>query len=85
MFKLKNIFKPKNTADLSEWIQLADFLGIDKNLDKGTKIEAYVDGLSASASSFLMMVADNVNLYKNSTVKEKQNQLDLQYKKKLEI
>lgn len=36
--------------------------------DKGTKIEAYVDGLSASASSFLMMVADNVNLYKNSTV-----------------
>ena len=33
--------------------------------DKGTKIEAYVDGLSASASSFLMMVADNVNLYKN--------------------
>ena len=36
--------------------------------DKGTRIEAYVDGLSASASSFLMMVADNVNLYKNSTV-----------------
>ena len=36
--------------------------------DKGTKIEAYVDGLSASASSFLMMVADNINLYKNSTV-----------------
>lgn len=36
--------------------------------DKGTKINAYVDGLSASAASFLMMVADNVNLYKNSTV-----------------
>lgn len=36
--------------------------------DKGTVINAYVDGLSASAASFLMMVADNVNLYKNSTV-----------------
>lgn len=36
--------------------------------DKGTTINAYVDGLSASAASFLMMVADNVNLYKNSTV-----------------
>lgn len=36
--------------------------------DKGTTINAYVDGLSASAASFLMMVADNVYLYKNSTV-----------------
>ena len=36
--------------------------------DKGTTINAYVDGLSASAASFLMMVADNVNLYRNSTV-----------------
>lgn len=36
--------------------------------NKGTIINAYVDGLSASAASFLMMVADNVNLYKNSTV-----------------
>lgn len=36
--------------------------------NKGTTINAYVDGLSASAASFLMMVADNVNLYKNSTV-----------------
>lgn len=36
--------------------------------DKGTTINTYVDGLSASAASFLMMVADNVNLYRNSTV-----------------
>ena len=36
--------------------------------DKGTEINSYVDGLSASAASFLMMVADNVYLYKNSTV-----------------
>lgn len=34
----------------------------------GTVINAYVDGLSASASSFLMMVANNINLYKNSVV-----------------
>ena len=34
----------------------------------GTTINAYVDGLSASAASFLMMVADHINLYKNSVV-----------------
>ncbi len=36
--------------------------------DKGTTINAYVDGLSASAASFLMMIADKINLYKNSVV-----------------
>ena len=36
--------------------------------DKGTTINAYVDGLSASAASFLMMIADNINLYNNSVV-----------------
>lgn len=36
--------------------------------DKGTTINAYVDGLSASAASFLMMIADNIYLYKNSIV-----------------
>ena len=36
--------------------------------DNGTIINAYVDGLSASAASFLMMVADNIYLYKNSIV-----------------
>ena len=41
---------------------------LERVKDKGTVINAYVDGLSASAASFLMMVADNVNLYKNSTV-----------------
>ena len=34
----------------------------------GTTINAYVDGLSASAASFLMMAADSINLYKNSVV-----------------
>ena len=34
----------------------------------GTTINAYIDGLSASAASFLMMAADNINLYKNSVV-----------------
>lgn len=36
--------------------------------DNGTTINAYVDGLSASAASFLMFVADNINLYNNSIV-----------------
>ena len=43
MFKLKNLFKQfktKNTADLSEWMQLADFLVIDKNLDKEDGLKA---------------------------------------------
>lgn len=40
MFKLKDMFKPKNTADLTEWYNLADFLGIDKNMDKDERAEA---------------------------------------------
>lgn len=36
--------------------------------EKGTKLISYVDGLSASAASFLMMVADEIKLYKNSIV-----------------
>ncbi|MCL1789956.1 MAG: Clp protease ClpP [Peptococcaceae bacterium] len=35
---------------------------------KGIKVIAYVDGISASAASFLMMVADEIRLYKNSMV-----------------
>lgn len=34
----------------------------------GTTINSYVDGLSASAASFLMFVANNIYLYKNSVV-----------------
>lgn len=41
---------------------------LERMKNKGTEINAYVDGLSASASSFLMMVANNIYLYKNSTV-----------------
>lgn len=41
---------------------------LERLKDKGTVIDAYVDGLSASACSFLMMAADTINLYKNSTV-----------------
>lgn len=32
--------KVKNTADLSEWHKLADFLGLDKNMDDDAKAEA---------------------------------------------
>lgn len=33
---------------------------------KNIKINAYVDGLAASAASFLIMVADEINMYSNS-------------------
>lgn len=35
---------------------------------KNITINAYVDGIAASAASFLLMVADNIYLYKNSVV-----------------
>lgn len=39
--KLFDKFKKiKNTADLTEWIKLADFLGIDKNMDADERAEA---------------------------------------------
>lgn len=41
---------------------------LERQKEKGTEIVAYVDGLSASAASFLMMVADEIRLYKNSIV-----------------
>lgn len=41
---------------------------LERQKTKGTIINAYVDGLSASAASFLMMVADNIYIYKNSVV-----------------
>lgn len=37
--KLKGLFKVKN-YDMNEWIKLADFLGIDKTMDKGERSEA---------------------------------------------
>lgn len=40
IFNQWEIKKVKNTADLSEWIKLADFLGIDKNMDKDERSEA---------------------------------------------
>lgn len=33
---------------------------------KNIKINAYIDGLAASAASFLIMVADEINMYSNS-------------------
>lgn len=41
---------------------------LERVKNKGTAINAYVDGISASAASFLMFVADNIYLYKNSIV-----------------
>ena len=35
---------------------------------RGVAIDAYIDGLSASCASWLVMVADNINIYKNSVM-----------------
>lgn len=37
---LDKFFKPKNTANLQEWYNLADFLGLDKNMDNDDRAEA---------------------------------------------
>lgn len=37
---LDRLFKTKNAADLSEWYKLADFLGIDKNMNDDERAEA---------------------------------------------
>lgn len=34
--------------------------------DKGVRVKAYVDGLAASAASFLIMAADEITMYQNS-------------------
>ena len=36
--------------------------------DKGTKIHTFVDGLCASAGTFVLMIGDDINLYQNSVV-----------------
>ncbi len=41
---------------------------LERLKNKGVTIDAYVDGIAASAASFLLMVADTINLYKNSVV-----------------
>lgn len=34
--------------------------------DKGVKVNAYIDGVAASAATFLVMQSDEINVYKNS-------------------
>lgn len=41
---------------------------IQRLKDKGTKIHTYVDGLCASAATFLLMTGDDINIYQNSVV-----------------
>ena len=36
--------------------------------DIGTKIHTYVDGLCASAGTFILMMGDDINIYENSVV-----------------
>ena len=36
--------------------------------ENGVKIDAYIDGVACSCASWLIMVADNINIYKNSVM-----------------
>ena len=36
--------------------------------ENGVKIDAYIDGIACSCASWLVMVADNINIYKNSVM-----------------
>lgn len=36
--------------------------------DSGTKIHTYVDGLCASAGTFILMMGDDINIYENSMI-----------------
>lgn len=36
--------------------------------DSGTKIHTYVDGLCASAGTFILMMGDDINIYENSVI-----------------
>ena len=36
--------------------------------NSGAKIHSYIDGLCASAATYLAMVADEINIYKNSVM-----------------
>ena len=36
--------------------------------DNGTKIHTFVDGLCASAGTFILMMGDDINLYQNSVI-----------------
>ena len=41
---------------------------IQRLKDKGTKIHTFVDGLCASAGTLLLMLGDDINMYKNSMI-----------------
>ena len=36
--------------------------------ERGVTLNAYIDGLACSCASWLIMVADNINIYKNSVM-----------------
>lgn len=36
--------------------------------DSGTKIHTYIDGLCASAGTFILMMGDDINIYENSVI-----------------
>lgn len=64
--KTLNIFINSPGGDVFVASTMVSLLERLKN--DGVRINAYVDGISASAASYLMMEADKIYLYKNSVV-----------------
>lgn len=61
-----NVFVNSPGGDVFTAVTITSMLKRCK--DKGVKIKAFVDGLCASAATFLVMVADEINMYKSSTL-----------------
>ena len=55
-----------NSAGGSVWATSAICTLLQRAKERGVKIEAYIDGVACSSASVLVMVADNIHIYKNS-------------------
>lgn len=64
--KILNIFV--NSPGGSVFVASTMINMLQRLKDNGVEINAYVDGLAASAASFFIMIANNIRLYKNSIV-----------------
>ena len=57
-----------NSPGGSVWATSAICTQLQRAKERGVKIDAYIDGVACSSASFLIMVADNIHIYKNSMV-----------------
>lgn len=65
---VKNLNIYINTAGGEVFVATTMCSMLQRMKDKGTTIHTYVDGLCASAGTFILMMGDDVNVYENSIV-----------------